>query len=388
MPPGGGGSGAIACFGPGNWYGGHNQHGAVVGQGAYDNFAAGQGATPFRDGNDTAGIYVNPRSAISDVEWAEMYFPFLTLAKRNYVGSGGFGKFRGGMGLEVIQLVYGSTDLSIDYLPGPEGGLTKGFGLFGGYPQGETLGDSVLIITPGKETLQKFKSEKKYPTSFEELKSVGVNVRKSPEFNLKRQLGGIRLKVPEYSIFCYSYGCGGGYGDPLDRDPDKVCEDIGKEATTHEMAEKVYGVVIDAECLEIDHDKTQKLRGTLLRERIKKAQPVTPGIEADKLDASKRGKKLRRITEYLEILEKTDGQKVICCIKCGNQFCSAQDNYKKYALRSVRDPRELKSVADCDETLTYYREYICPGCGTLLQVEAWCPTLDSDEPFWDIAVKV
>jgi hypothetical protein len=215
-----------------------------------------------------------------------------------------------------------------------------------------------------------------------------VNVRKSPEFNLKRQLGGIRLEVPEYSIFCYSYGCGGGNGDPLDRDPDKVCEDISKEVTTPEMAAKVYGVVIDVECLEIDHDKTQKLRGTLLRERIKKAQPVTPGIEANKIDASKRGKRLKRITEYLEILEKTDGQKVICCMKCGNQFCSAQDNYKKYALRSVRDPRELKSVADCDETLTYYREYICPGCGTLLQVEAWCPMLDSEEPFWDIDVKV
>jgi len=384
----GGGSGAIASFGPGTWYGGHNQHGGVVGAGTYDNFAAGQGATPFRDGNDTGGVYVNPRSTISDVEWVEMYFPFLTLAKRNNPGSGGFGKHRGGMGLEVIQLVYGTKDLNVDFLPGPEGGLSKGFGLFGGYPQGQALGDSVLMVTPGEETIDKFKSEKRYPTSFDQLKSVSVNSRESPDFSLKRQLGGIRLDVPEYSIFCYSYGLGGGYGDPLDRDPARVYDDIVKEALSAEIAARVYGVVFKPKGVEIDLEKTAGAREKLRQERLRRAKKVTPQLEVKKRDPAEECKPLKRISEYLEIVEKADGNKVISCLKCGVEFCGPEDNYKKYALVNVRDPNEMKAVATTDDTLTYYREFICPGCGTLLQVEVWCPLLDSEEPLWDICVKV
>jgi hypothetical protein len=38
--------------------------------------------------------------------------------------------------------------------------------------------------------------------------------------------------------------------------------------------------------------------------------------------------------------------------------------------------------------ITYYQHYICPGCGTFLQVDVWCPLIDTDEPIWDIDVKV
>ena len=89
----------------------------------------------------------------------------------------------------------------------------------------------------------------------------------------------------------------------------------------------------------------------------------------------------------MEIVEKTDGKKVIICLKCGNEFCEQGDNYKKHSLRITRDVRELKEVAEGVEPLECYQEYICPGCGTLLQVDTWCPQLDSDEPVWDIDVK-
>jgi len=38
--------------------------------------------------------------------------------------------------------------------------------------------------------------------------------------------------------------------------------------------------------------------------------------------------------------------------------------------------------------LEQYQEYICPAYGTLLQVGTCCPKLDSDEPVWDIDIRV
>ncbi|MEI9475302.1 MAG: hydantoinase B/oxoprolinase family protein, partial [Deltaproteobacteria bacterium] len=189
-----------AGFGPGVWYGGHSQHGGVVGQGTYDTFAGAGGATPQRDGVNTGGIYANPSSAISDVEFTEMYWPLLFLARRHGVDSGGYGKFRGGLNLEAIVMVYGSKDLNADFLAGPEGGEIRGFGLFGGYPVGNILGDSVLLLTSKEDLLQKL-SKGRYPVSLSELgPQWGVNVRQSKSFKLERELGGVRISLPEYSL--------------------------------------------------------------------------------------------------------------------------------------------------------------------------------------------
>jgi N-methylhydantoinase B len=52
--------------------------------------------------------------------------------------------------------------------------------------------------------------------------------------------------------------CGGGYGDPLTRDPEKVLEDVLDGLISRESA-RVYGVVI-TESFEIDHMASQELR--------------------------------------------------------------------------------------------------------------------------------
>ncbi len=378
--------GAVTNFGPGVWYGGHSQHGGIVGQGTYDLFVGGQGATPERDGNSTGGIYVNPRSAGADVEWTESYYPLLYVAQRQGTDSGGYGKFRGGMNLESIAMVYGTQDLSVDYLPGPEGGEARGFGLFGGYPAGGHLGDGKMVLTSRDALLQRF-SRGEYPTSIEELgASWGVDVRESSESRLERQLGGIRVAVPEHSFLAYAFGCGGGYGDPLDRSPSKVAADVRDEAVTLEWAEKVYGVVVDPDTFEAKGEETEKLRRTIRSRRLEDAEKPAPAGAGRTLSPAAKKGRLLRISEYLEIVEKTDGSKAICCMRCENEFCAPGGNYKKHALRRVTDLREVKRVGP-GEPITRYQEYVCPGCGTLLEVDAWCEAVDTDEPLWDIDVR-
>jgi N-methylhydantoinase B len=58
---------------------------------------------------------------------------------------------------------------------------------------------------------------------------------------------------------------GGGYGDPLERDPELVENDVADGYVSMERAKKDYGVVIDPETMKADPEETAKLRGSLKR---------------------------------------------------------------------------------------------------------------------------
>ena len=65
---------------------------------------------------------------------------------------------------------------------------------------------------------------------------------------------------------------GGGYGDPLERDPELVCHRVREEWITKEFAAKTYGVVVDDshEHFVPDVAATKKLREKLRAERAAK----------------------------------------------------------------------------------------------------------------------
>ena len=52
----------------------------------------------------------------------------------------------------------------------------------------------------------------------------------------------------------------GGWGSPLDRDPEAVLDDVRNEKLTPEYAKREYGVVIDPDTLQLDHVATRRLR--------------------------------------------------------------------------------------------------------------------------------
>ncbi|MFC2058619.1 acetone carboxylase subunit gamma [Chloroflexota bacterium] len=91
-----------------------------------------------------------------------------------------------------------------------------------------------------------------------------------------------------------------------------------------------------------------------------------------------------RIHYYLEIDEKT---KEIKCLKCGKVICDASENYKLHVPRVEVWPDEVYGGkrATRDKTLLVYYEYYCPGCYTMLDVEAM---EKGSAPLWDIQVKV
>ena len=59
---------------------------------------------------------------------------------------------------------------------------------------------------------------------------------------------------------------GGGYGDPLERDPDAVGRDVAEGKVSERMAQGSYGVVL-LEGGEVDRRATESLRARLRRDR-------------------------------------------------------------------------------------------------------------------------
>ena len=53
---------------------------------------------------------------------------------------------------------------------------------------------------------------------------------------------------------------GGGWGDPLERDPRRVLRDVRNELVSPAAAERDYGVVVDTGRWEVDDAATGKLR--------------------------------------------------------------------------------------------------------------------------------
>jgi N-methylhydantoinase B len=90
-----------------------------------------------------------------------------------------------------------------------------------------------------------------------------------------------RQDLPKVSQECLQPGeilvsesCGGGgYGDPLDRDPEKVRWDVREGFVSLEEARNVYGVIVDTgtELHAVDREGTKRLRAEL-RERRGRAQ--------------------------------------------------------------------------------------------------------------------
>jgi N-methylhydantoinase B len=69
-------------------------------------------------------------------------------------------------------------------------------------------------------------------------------------------------KVRKGDMVSLITGGGGGWGDPVKRDPERVLWDVKNEYVTLEDARNIYGVAIDGKTLKLNLKKTEKLRKT------------------------------------------------------------------------------------------------------------------------------
>lgn len=359
--------------GPGFFYGGHNARGLANPQGLYDIHGGGLGAAPIRDGVPTGGAMNIPSGGISDVERIELQYPFLYFSRNHNPDGGGAGRWNGGMGSERLVMIHGSSDLSVDFAP--YAGLPQGgFGLFGGYPAG--TGGIRAILEPGDGFAEALAGGG-YPTTAATALAEGRTRLSIPV----GQPG--RVAVPEGGLISDFTQGGGGYGDPLEREPERVAADVRRRAVSRRLARALYGVVLD-EAGDPDPAATEAERAAIRAARRDESRPPAPveGLPGDGW------RSVLRFHESLEIVEAGGGERAMRCVRCGTLLGPADGNYKHHALRRDRDLADLagRSMPDGSPYLAVFREYACPGCATLLQVDVWSPVVGGEEDLWDVRI--
>jgi N-methylhydantoinase B len=358
--------------GPGYFYGGHTREGIAVAQGLYDIHGSGMGAAPHRDGVNTGGHMNIPSAGISDVERIEIQYPFLYFTRSHNPDGSGFGQYRGGLGSHRVYLIYGSKDCSVDYKP--YGGVAQGgFGLAGGFPTG--VGATRVIIEAGLEMFDKVRGGE-YPSAA---------AMRAGEWGKSFLPAGVpeRIPLPEGSLLVDYVAGGGGFGDPIERDPNAVQQDFGRGWVSREIAERIYGVILTAAGKGVDQPATQRRREEIRNERKQKGE--MPTAQSD--DVSRNGwRSLLKFHAALEIA--TDGRrKAIRCTHCGYVFCNAAENYKRFALHRIVHLSEIMPpLASGDPYIGEYHLYSCPGCATQLQVDMFSPPLGGDPVLWDTRI--
>lgn len=342
---------------------GMNQYGSRCGGIILDSFAGGVGATPFRDGVDAGGNMINPQSCISDVEIIEMNLPLMYLKRAQAADSGGFGRHSGGMAPQAVYMIQGSDDFKVA-LYRHSRRTPNNWGMFGGYPG--AVNDSFLVLNPN---IKDWFRESRTPAGVNDAFLLGGKLLNPDAPNVPM------TAVKDEDLIFTLIAAGGGYGDPLERAPERVLADVKRGAITPDTAIKMYGVVIDSS------GETDKPRDVMVKERLS----LKKGAALPR-QGTVPGKTLVRFHEYLEVAEGDRGL-FIRCVKCRHTFCEASENYKRYALTRERDLSEvnLRRPFSGQPMWTVYQEYICPGCGTLLEVDSFCPQLYSEDSkiLWD-----
>jgi N-methylhydantoinase B len=83
-----------------------------------------------------------------------------------------------------------------------------------------------------------------------------------------QQLG---IEISDHDVFVTRAATGGGFGDPLDRDLDRVAEDVRDKRITPEVAATVYGALFRADG-PVSEEASLELRDQIRRDRLARAR--------------------------------------------------------------------------------------------------------------------
>jgi N-methylhydantoinase B len=301
-----------------------------------DTFAGAAGARALADGVDLGGEIPNVVSRWANAESQELNTPLKYLFRRVVPDSGGPGKYRGGVCHEYAFAPHetGGNPMGV-VLFGKGTRAPMSLGLFGGYPgcnvEYSQYRDANIGDVP------------------ESVDAIDAGEHQDRSWG--------HVELGERDIQYVRFMGGGGYGDPIDRDPQAVLRDVLDGLVSEQMAREIYGVIVDAGGASIDVDATRRRRLEIRAERL--GREVDPRLAARQEVPVKR----RRLGEYLQ--QTDDG---IQCTWCGHTLAPAGADWKdQAALSRVPVSRAGPQRPDTGEFVLI--RACCPECGTLLDLD-------------------
>jgi N-methylhydantoinase B len=233
---------------------GVNKDGTIFATTLMESIAGGMGALANGDGENTSSNMWTPKSQIVNLETNELLFPWLYLFRKEIVDTGGAGRFRGGTTSCTCLIPWDALSKQLTYLNLGFGVKPRiAAGLAGGYPAPNTQ----AVIIRNSDIIEKFRNGE-FPREPKEIKG---------EAEILPPLEDTVLN--EKDVIYYYQSGGGGYGDPITRDPNLVLEDIKAGYTSLDFARDVYGVIIDPDRLEIELGRTEQQRKKIIEKRLK-----------------------------------------------------------------------------------------------------------------------
>ena len=310
--------------------------------------AGGYGARPHADGLDTGGLFCIPMGRIPDVEMTEFLYPVLTLWRREVPDSGGPGRHRGGVAASVAITPHGTSVPMGLILASAGKAVAQNAGLCGGHP-----GNTGLDVIARNSRIADVLAAGQLPSSLPEISETlepGQNYATS--------------YLAPGEVFTMTWQGGGGYGDPLARDPDAVARDVREQKVTAEAARSVYGVivsdgVVDPAATTAERDRH---RG---RRRDRSQVPGEPRGKAS-LAAG------RRLDDNLVQAPAPGGSgTIVACRHCA-EILGGSDPGDTLALARYEGPSAeagpqiIADPADYVDAPIVFRQYCCPSCWTAL----------------------
>jgi len=329
-----------------------------------DGMAGGGGAMPERDGIDTGGHTSSLRATIANVESYELRYPILYLYRRQTPDSGGPGTFRGGAGVSLMYTVHGVEEIATKILHTFGVEQPESPGLCGGYPSTTNQ----FAIVRDSDVLARLAAGE-VPQKLEEL--AGELEAHGAYAVTSMRRGDVYRAV--------SMG-GGGYGDPLDRDPRLVALDVERQLVTREWAERTWGVVLTS-AGEVDARPT-----AASRERLREARRREAGMVS--ADGAGSGQPWAPESEGVRLSDALfydlgSAPAVYRC-RCGQTLGPVDAPYKRLAAQARFPVQHIGPEVNPNRiggSRFELREFYCPSCFTLLEVEIARP----DDPILDDA---
>lgn len=339
---------------PAQWHihihAGTNQRGVYYVGPMLDAMIGTTGAMSDADGAFANGVWWIPEGRGPNVEAYERDWPVLYLYRREDPDSGGAGRWRGGNGGRLAYIPHNGEMAAALYT---SEGIPKSPGILGGTPGNPGL----TRLVPRSDVRSQFQAGS-LPGTIDELAGDEV-----PCYGK-----GDVLELNDASVLEYNWGGSAGYGDPLQRHPERVFGDVAAGAVSATDAERQYGVIVRDGRL--DAQATEQRRREIRRERLADA-----GLDCEpaSLDAAPPAGDLL-IGDDIWVDRESGAYR---CAHCGEELGSLSEHPKQ---RMARRDRPLPDLGErFHDPATYvdddivWRELFCPGCATRLGTEVCRP---------------
>ena len=416
---------------------GRNDRGQYTVAPEASHFAAGCGARSYADGVDTGGIIINTTANIPSIEATEAEYPLLYLFRRQLTDSGGAGRFRGGLSAGVALIPHDAGGPLETSFSGVGAEVPNGFGLAGGLPGAavrfvrfRAAGVAAQVTgppaaaQPGPGQPEPGQPGPGQPGTGQSGPGQSGPGQSGPGQSGPGQSGpgqsgpgqsgpgqsgpglanpgpeGVRPWLPADvadlpgiaemtsintshgpfpadSVEYHNWQGGGGYGDPLDRDPDRVLADLRDQRVSLACARQLYGVVTTPAGADgsvgVDLAATSRARAAERQRRRSAglARELLPEPSAEWLDLTRwvgeqPGSGTLRIGTG--ILLDFDADRA-ACTACGATLGAARADPRLGCLAELTSTAEAGPVRgqDYGTGQAALIRYYCPGCGHQLE---------------------